>query len=447
MAVVEPSRIEEFLAITQRWDVEASVLGEVTDGTYLEVLWGEDVIVDVPPRSVAHDGPVYERPFAEPASQAALSTDTASTLARPQDAAAMGEALLALLGSPNGCDLSWVTRQYDRYVRGNTAQAMPDDAGVVRIDETTGRGVAVSTDCNGRYTRLDPLEGARAALAESFRNVAVSGARPIAVSDCLNFGSPEDPDVMWQFERAVEGIAQGCRELGIPVTGGNVSFYNQTGDVAIHPTPVVAVLGVLDDVADHLASGPSAAGQAVFLLGTTREELDGSAWAGVVHDHLGGVPPRVDLQAEMLLAQTIADASSAGLVQAAHDLSAGGLATALAESVLRHGVGAEVSVADVAQRDGVDAFTSLFSESQARALVWVDEADAEDFAALAATSGQPVARLGTTTEDAALRVRVGEGPSGEFVQTLESLRDAHTGVIEAALDAAATPAAVAASTT
>ncbi|MGB3762805.1 MAG: phosphoribosylformylglycinamidine synthase subunit PurL, partial [Ornithinimicrobium sp.] len=344
MAVVEPGKLEEFMAIAARWDVEATVLGEVTDGTNLQVFWGEDVIVDVPPRSVAHDGPVYHRPIERPAYLDAQIADTSFGLSAPEEGPELKRALLEVLGSPNGCDPTWVTQQYDRYVRGNTAQAMPDDGGVVRVDETTGRGVVISTDCNGRFAQLDPYAGAQMALAESYRNVAASGGRPAAVSDCLNFGSPEDPGVMWQFEQAVTGLADGCVELGIPVTGGNVSFYNQTGATAIHPTPLVAVLGVIEDVADRNRSGWDREGQAVYLLGTTRDELDGSLWAQVAHQHLGGVPPRVDLAAERRLADVLLAATAGGLVHSAHDLSDGGLAVALSDAVLRCGVGVAADV-------------------------------------------------------------------------------------------------------
>jgi phosphoribosylformylglycinamidine synthase len=325
-----------------------------------------------------------------------------------------------------------VTRQYDRYVRGNTAQAMPDDAGVVRVDEASGRGVALSTDCNARFVELDPYAGAQLALAEAYRNVAVSGARPLAVSDCLNFGSPEDPGVMWQFAQAVTGLADGCLELAIPVTGGNVSFYNQTGDLPIHPTPVVAVLGVLDDVADRNRSGWSQRGQALYLLGRTCEELDGSLWSQVVHDHLGGRPPVVDLAAERLLAGTVLSATSAGLVHSAHDLSEGGLAVALAEGVLRHGVGAEVSMDSLCTREGVDPFTALFSESAARALVAVAADDAAAFEALCAEQGQAAVHLGVTAggSDAAAGSLLVQGC---FELSVEHLLEARTGVIEAAL--------------
>ncbi len=426
MAVVEPGRLEEFMAVTARWDVEATVLGEVTDGTNLQVFWGEDLIVDVPPRSVAHDGPAYHRPLERPAYLDAQIADSSVGLAAPVEGPELRQALLDLLGSPNGCDPTWVTQQYDRYVRGNTAQSMPDDAGVVRVDEVSGRGVVISTDCNGRFTQLDPYAGTQLALAESYRNVAMSGGRPVAVSDCLNFGSPEDPAVMWQFERAVTGLADGCVSLGIPVTGGNVSFYNQTGDIAIHPTPLVAVLGVIDDVADRIRSGWQGPGHALYVLGSTRDELDGSLWAQVAHRHLGGVPPLVDLAAERTLTDLVLAANAAGLVHSAHDLSEGGLGVALAESVMRHGVGAHVSLEDLTTRDGVDAFTALFSESTARAVLAVPAQQTKEFEALSGEHGQSVVQIGETGGDQLMVESL-------FTLTAEALRTAHGGVIERGL--------------
>ncbi len=209
--------------------------------------------------------------------------------------------MLRLAGSPNLCDKTWVTEQYDRYVLGNTVLAQPEDAGILRIDEASGLGVALSVDGNDRFAWLDPYNGAKLALGEAYRNVAVTGAVPIAVTNCLNFGSPEDPTVMWQFAEAVRGIADGCQELGIPVTGGNVSFYNQTGAEADHPTPVVGVLGVLDNVARRVPMGFATPGNPIYLLGETREELSGSEWAHVMYRHLGGTPPQVDLAAEKRL--------------------------------------------------------------------------------------------------------------------------------------------------
>ncbi|MBW8172189.1 phosphoribosylformylglycinamidine synthase subunit PurL [Ornithinimicrobium sp. Arc0846-15] len=426
MAVVEPGKLEAFMEIAAKWDVEASVLGEVTDGENLEVFWGDDLLVQVPPRSVAHDGPVYQRPLERPAYLDDLQADGTAHLNRPRTGDDLARTVLDLIASPNMCDASWVTDQYDRYVRGNTAQAMPDDAGVVRVDEETGRGVALSTDCNPRFTKLDPYAGSQLALAEAYRNVAVAGAAPLAVSDCLNFGSPEDPGVMWQFSEAVTALADGCAVLGIPVTGGNVSFYNQTGDIAIHPTPVVAVLGVLDDVAKRNRSGWAHAQDAIYLLGETRDELDGSAWAEVAHSHLGGLPPTVDLAAEQTLASAILAATDQGLITSAHDLSDGGLAAGLAESVLRHGVGASVDLSPVASRDGVDAFVALLSESTARAIASISASDAEAFEAVLSDKGQAFARIGTTGGDH-LKVE------GQFTLAIEDLRSAHTGVIESAM--------------
>ena len=390
MAVVEPQHLDRFLEITGRWDVEATVIGEVTEGERLVITWHDEVVVDVPPRSVAHDGPVYRRPLERPAYLDLLQENGTQSLTRPDSGDDLRETLLTMLGSPNLCDKSWVTTQYDRYVLGNTALAMPDDAGVVRVDETTGRGVAVSTDCNGRFAKLDPYAGAQLALAEAYRNVATAGATPMAVTDCLNFGSPEDPGVMWQFREAVKGIAEGCKTMGIPVTGGNVSFYNQTGDVAIHPTPVIGVLGVMDDVAARTPSGFRVDGSSVWLLGETRDELDGSEWAHVVHGHLGGRPPAVDLDHEMRLGRLLVDAAAAGVLDAAHDLSDGGLAQVLSESVLRYGTGVRVSVAGVHD----DPFVALFSESAGRVLVSVSPGSEDDFLALAEAADLEATRLG-----------------------------------------------------
>ena len=363
MAIVQPDKLEAFLAVTAKWDVETSVLGEVTDTGRLVIDWHGEEIVNVDPRTVAVDSPVYERPVAYPSWIDALQADSASALPRPTDPDQLREQFLTLLGSPNLASKHWITDQYDRYVGGNTALAVPDDGGMVRVDESSGLGFAIAADANGRYAQLDPYEGARLALAEAYRNVAVTGAVPAAVSDCLNFGSPENPEVMWQFSRAVEGLADGCMELEIPVTGGNVSFYNQTGDSPIHPTPVVAVLGVIDDVARRVPSGWQDDGENIYLLGTTALELDGSAWAGTIHDHLGGRPPKVDLEAEQRLAGLLAAGAQEALISSAHDLSDGGLAQALAECVLRFGVGARVVLDELLDRDGIDVATALFSES------------------------------------------------------------------------------------
>ena len=431
MAVVAPGNLPAFLAITSRWDVEATVLGEVTGSGRLVVRWHGRTIVDVPPRTVAHEGPVYERPMARPPVIDARRASTPEHLDRPTTAAELGALLLRMVGSPNLCSRAWVTDQYDRYVLGNTALAMPDDAGVVRVDEETGLGVALATDCNGRFGALDPYAGAQLAFAEAYRNVAAAGARPLAVTDCLNFGSPEDPGVMWQFAEAVRGLADACRTLGVPVTGGNVSFYNQTGDAAIHPTPVVGVLGVMDDVGRRTPSGWRTAGTPLLLLGVTRPEFGGSEWAWAEHGHLGGHPPRVDLEAERSLADILVAAATEGLLEAAHDLSDGGLAQTLAESCLRRGVGATVSLDAVCQRDGIDAFTALFAESVARAVVAVPAAGLQRFTDLCAAHGVPVTALGTTGGS---QLSVTEGRVGRFAVPLDELRTVHERTLPAVFE-------------
>jgi phosphoribosylformylglycinamidine synthase II len=417
MAVVEPADVDAFMEICRKWDVEAVVVGEVTDTGRLEIDWHGERVVDVPPRTVAHEGPTYQRPFARPDWQDARQADVAEVLPRPATGAELRETVLRLAASPNLCDKSWITDQYDRYVQGNTVLAQPSDSGMIRIDEETNLGIAVSTDCNGRFALLDPYAGAQLALAESYRNVATGGARPLAISDCLNFGSPEDPAVMWQFAEACRGLKDACLELGIPVTGGNVSLYNQTGETAILPTPVVAVLGVIDDVTRRTPTGFQAAGERVFLLGTTREELSGSEWAGVVHGHLGGRPPVVDLGAEKALAALLADA--VGLLTSAHDLSEGGLSQALVESCLRQGVGATVTLAD-------DAFVELFSESAARVVVTVAADRAGQLTELAREHGVPVSHLGETGGTALV-------VTDQFELPLAELRAAWTATLPAAL--------------
>jgi phosphoribosylformylglycinamidine synthase II len=398
MAVVRPDRLDEFLRIVGKWEVETSVIGEVTDGDRLIIEWHGDVIVDVPPRSVAHDGPVYERPMAEPSwtAEVAANTVEAAGLARPNSDDELRSTVLALAGSPNLASKDWITSQYDKYVQGNTAQAFPDDAGVIRVDEETGLGVAIATDANGRYSYLDPARGAQLALAEAYRNVTTAGAVPRAVTDCLNFGSPEDPQIMWQFARSVEALAEACQDMGIPVTGGNVSLYNQTGGVAIHPTPVVGVLGVFDDVTRATPSGWREPGQTIYLLGTTEAELDGSAWAEVTAGHLGGVPPQYKPEAEKELGEILINCSRDGMIDAAHDLSEGGLSQALVESCLRFGTGARIWLDEVCDRDGVDVFTALFSESTARAIVAVPRSEEVRFKDMCTARRFPFVRIGMT---------------------------------------------------
>jgi phosphoribosylformylglycinamidine synthase len=382
-AIVPPAKIDRFMEICKKWDVVATVIGEVTDGKHLEITWHGELIVDVPPRTVAHDGPVYNRPYERPEYQEVLNADGAENLNRPASEKELADALLNIISSPNMADKSWITEQYDKYVQGNTVAAGPSDAAVIRIDEQSFLGVAVATDCNGRFCKLDPYTGTQLALAEAFRNVAVTGAKPLAITNCLNFGSPEDPGVMWQFAESVRALADGALEMGLPVTGGNVSFYNQTGDVAILPTPVIGILGVIDDVR-KVISYKFTGEKELILLGETLEELSGGEWADN-QEHLGGLPPRVDLKKEIELANFIH--AQRDYISAAHDLSDGGLAVALIEMLLKSETGAEISIQG-------DPFMHLFSESSGRVLIAVAPEDSSYVVGKATDAGITTTRLG-----------------------------------------------------
>lgn len=422
-AIVRPDNIDAFMDHCKKWDVEAVVIGEVNASGRLTVDWHGERIVDVPPRTVAHEGPVYERPFHRPSWQDDLQADSPDRLQRPGPQE-FERTLLQLVGSPNLAGKSWVTDQYDRYVLGNTVLAQPEDSGMVRIDEATGRGVAISTDCNGRFTKLDPYTGAKLALAESYRNVCATGAVPLAVTNCLNFGSPEDPEVMWQFAEAVRGLADGCLELGTPVTGGNVSFYNQTGETAILPTPVVGVLGVIDDVTRRTPMKWGPDGELIYLLGDTRDEFAGSQWAHL-SGHLGGLPPQVDLQRERILGEILVAGSRDGMLTAAHDVSDGGFAIAIVEMALRSGVGARLWLPD-----DIDPFVQLFAESAGRAVVVVPRSEELRFSEMCGARGVPAHRVGVV--DSGLGPDLGY-PAGTqvlqfgeyFTITLDELREAH----------------------
>ena len=407
-AIVEPSKIDRFLEICKKWDVTVTVIGEVTDGNHLEITWNGELIVDVPPRTVAHDGPVYQRPLAEPAYISQVAKEVVNP-PLPQNESEIKEAILKVASTPNLADKSWVTDQYDRYVQGNTIQSQPDDSGMVRIDESSFLGVAVATDANANWSYLNPYEGAKLALAEAARNIATAGATPLAVTNCLNFGSPEDPGVMWQFAESVRGLADGCLEMGLPVTGGNVSFYNQTGNVAILPTPVIGVLGVIDDVRTRTPMSFTESGLHLYLLGGTGDVLAGSEWA-YIHGIRGGVAPTADLARAMRLNKLLVEGRTSNIFTAAHDVSQGGIASTIIEMVLRHNVGATLTLDNVG--------LALLNESPDRVVVAVASDKVNALITAADAHAIEIAKIGETGGDA-LVINSASIP-------LAQLREAHT---------------------
>lgn len=402
-AVVAPENVEKFREICEHWDVTCAEIGEVTEGNHLVIRHQGEVVVDAPAGTIADEAPEYDRPYARPEWQDELQKYQGT------DKRGLVESLQKLVSSPALCSRDFIMNQYDRYVRGNTVQSHHADAGVLRIDEETGRGVAVSADASGRYTKLDPNMGARLALAEAYRNVAVTGAKPVAITNCLNYGSPENPDVMWQFRESVHGLADAAVELSIPVSGGNVSFYNQTGEEPILPTPVVGVLGVIDDVHKAIGNELGTVGEKEVLiaLGETKDEFGGSIWQQVSADtsdasSLNGLPPQVDMANEKRLAEFF---HGNELLTAAHDISEGGLAVTAFEMAKRAGatadgagLGLNLDLTAVHE----DEFVAAFSESASRVLVATTADRADQVLARAGELGIPAAIVGETTETGAL---------------------------------------------
>ncbi len=408
-AIVEPVKLKRFMQICKKWDVTATVIGEVTTGTRLNITFNGELIVDVPPRTVAHDGPVYNRPISVPKYLESLKAVDVPLPSTPEEITA---AIVKLMSAPNMADKTWVTNQYDRYVQGNTVLSQPEDSGVIRIDTKTNLGVAISTDANARWSYLNPYEGAKLALLESCRNIATNGAKPLAVTNCLNFGSPEDPEVMWQFSETVRGLADACLELGLPVTGGNVSFYNQTGSVAILPTPVIGVLGVVDDVTKRTPMGIKP-NQEIYLVGKVDDNFSGSEWAYIHGKQIGDHSPVADLDMEQRLIKFLLEGQS--IFDAAHDVSNGGFAASIAEMVLRTNVGATITL------EG-NVAAELLAETPGRVVVAIDESNTNAIVALAGKYPIPINNVGATGGNS-LTINGG-------ALSIDELRAANTGVLE-----------------
>lgn len=386
LVVVEKGREEEVVKIIEKWGLHSQVIGRVTDDGKLRLLHHGEVVADVPVDSLAEDAPVYNRPSTEPAYYRENADVDMSDIAEPQD---YNETWLRLLAAPTVASKEWVYTQYDHMVRTATAVSPGSDAAVVTV-RGTRKALAMTTDCNGRYVYLDPQIGGAIAVAEAARNVVCSGAEPLAVTDCLNFGNPMKPEIFWQFEKAVDGMSEACSTLQTPVIGGNVSFYNETNGEAVYPTPVVGMVGLIQDV-DHITTQAfQEEGDRILLLGATYAELGGSEYQKLVLGEIKGRPPMLDLEKEKAVQQTVLQLIRKGWVRSAHDLSEGGLAVALAESCIAGNLGADVSLQSELRPDEL-----LFSESQSRILLSVAPEHAEEASRLINEAGVPYSELGT----------------------------------------------------
>ena len=420
LVVAKSDRVKEVEAIAAKWELTATPIGKVTDDGMYRCTWQGKVVVEIPGQKLVEDSPVYYPDAKEDPAIAKLRAATPHT-ARTYTP---GDALLTLLDAPSIASKKWVFEQYDSTVQAGTVIPPGGDAGVVRVRHEDF-GIAVKTDCNSRYVRLDPYEGGKAAVAEAARNVACTGARPLGITDCLNFGSPERPAVFYQFREASRGIANACRALGTPVTGGNVSFYNESPTGAVDPTPVVGMIGLLARADRAVPSHARASGDVVFVLGETRAELGASAYWEVCHDFRGGQPPRVDLEAEQRLIELLVTGAERGLVRSAHDCSHGGLGVALAEIAMggpyqEHGFGLDVDLTAYGAR--LTAHEVLFSESHGRAVITGSPERAGAVQGLAGELGVPLFRAGTVGGvDGAFRIALRDGQIEEPVSRLRSV--------------------------
>jgi phosphoribosylformylglycinamidine synthase len=421
LVVAKTDRIKEVQAIAAKWELDATPIGRVTDDGLYRCLWQGKIVVEIPGKELVEDCPVYYPEAKEDPRMADLRASQpapGSVLPAPTDA------LLRLLDAPSVASKKWVFEQYDSTVQASTVIPPGGDAGVVRVRHTDF-AIAVKADCNSRYVRLDPYEGGKATVAEAARNVACTGARPLGITDCLNFGSPERPEVFYQFREACRGIADACRALGTPVTGGNVSFYNESPTGAIDPTPVVGMIGLLARADRAVPSHACSPGDKVLIVGETRAELGGSAYWEICHDFLGGQPPRVDLEDEKRLIDVLVAGAERGLFKSAHDCSHGGLGIALAEVAMggpyqELGFGLDVDLTLYAAR--LTPHEQLFSESHGRAVITCPAERAGAVQALAAELGVPVVNVGAVgAADGIFRIALRDGTIEEPVGRLREV--------------------------
>jgi len=438
LLVPVPGREKEVREVLVKWGLEAVVVGEVTADGMVTLTEGGAVVAQVPAKALADDAPVYHRESSKPGYVERLAAFDTTGVPACTD---LGGALLRLIGSPSVASKRWIWEQYDHQVGAGTVIGPGSDAAVVRLPGSK-RGVALSTDCNSRYCYLNPRLGAAHAVAEGARNVACTGARPLAVTNCQNFGNPYKPEVFWQFREAITGMSEACRALGTPVTGGNVSLANEDGETAIRPTPVIGMVGVMDDVGLRVPMGFAAEGDIVMVLGATRDEIGASEYLAVVHGVEAGQVPALDLEAEGRLCRLLATAARDGLVRSAHDISEGGLAVALAECAIAGSIGATLRIGSDGGDGGLAPDRSLFSESAARAVVTLEQSRLDEFLALAAGSSVPATTLGRVGGDrlcvefvgaAGTGMRAGAGAWRRLDVGVDALRAAYEEAIPCAM--------------
>ena len=390
LLVAKKGKEKEVRRIFEKWDLDAVVIGRVTKDPQFRARFGGVEVARIPIGGLTKEAPVYQRPAARPPHQDQLQHLDLSAIAAPAD---LGATLRELLGSPNIASKEWVYRQYDHYVRSNTVVAPGADAAVIRI-KGTKKALALTVDGNSRYCFLDPYVGGALAVVEAARNLACVGARPLGLTDCLNFGSPENPEVMWQFAQVIRGMRDACIALKVPVVSGNVSFYNETDGAPIYPTPTVGMVGLLRKVERVVTPWFKSAGDIVVLLGRTREELGGSEYLKQIHGMVKGTPPWIDLQLEQAVQNCCLEAIDQGILRSAHDVSDGGLAVTLAECCFGgpdKPMGVRIESHEMIRGDAL-----LFSESQSRIVVSVKENDVAELEEIAARHNAPAQVIGTT---------------------------------------------------
>ncbi|MFF2178960.1 phosphoribosylformylglycinamidine synthase subunit PurL [Lysinibacillus sp. NPDC058147] len=421
LLVVKKGREDEIKAIFDKYDLDAVAIGRVTDDKMLRLLHNGEVVAEVPADALAEDAPVYHKPSAEPAYyaefQAMENTEPVVTEYK--------ETLNALLKAPTVASKEWVYDQYDYQVRTSTVVAPGSDAAVIRV-RGTNKGLAMTTDCNSRYIFLDPEVGGAIAVAEAARNIVATGGTPLAITDCLNFGNPEKPEIFWQIEKSADGISAACTALNSPVIGGNVSLYNERSGEAVYPTPTIGMVGLIEDLAHVTTQEVKAAGDVVFVIGDTKTEFGGSELQKLLNNGvISGKAPAIDLQIEAARQEALLKAIKAGIVQSAHDVAEGGLAVALAETTFgANGLGLDVTLTG-------SATTALFSETQSRFVVTVKEENAAAFVEIV----KDAMKIGVVTNDALVKI---DGDNGVLVEgTVEEFRSNWKGAIPCLLNSEA----------